>query len=198
MTDKERCGVDMSGDDKELKSAFDIAMERAQKLGDMSVLEKQRSREEEFRAIGEALGKRYLDGLPIRDVEIELRRYEENRQIVIRYLLSFLLDALALGNSEGAENILAAVQHYSGDSGAVERIRNLFNEYQKAIEQAWEEKRIKLGAAQRKELKLRGISGSAVEPATEASPEWLEIRQRLDASYQKRFEEAKIPLLKAL
>ena len=188
----------MSGDDKELKSAFDIAMERAQKLGDMSAQERQRSREEEFREIGEALGKRYLDGLPIRDVEIELRRHEGNRRIVIRHLLSFLLDTLALGNSEGAENVLAAIQHYCGDSGAVARIRNLFNEYQKAIEQAWEEKRIKLGTAKRKELKLRGIFGSAVEPAIEASPEWLEIRRRLDASYQERFEETKTPLLKAL
>ena len=175
----------MSGDGKELKSAFDLAMERAQKLGDLSAQERQRSREEKFRAIGEALGKRYLDGLPLRDVEIELRRYEENRRIVIRHLLSFLLDTLAPGNYEGAENVLAAVQHYS-------------NEHQKAIEQAWEEKRIKLGAARRKELKLRGISGSAVEPAIESSPEWLEIKQGLIASYQKRFEETKTPLLKAL
>ena len=188
----------MPGENKELKSAFDVAMERAQKLGDMSAQERQRSREEKFRAIGEALGKRYLDGLPLRDVEIELGRHAENRQIVIRYLLSFLLDALAPGNSERAENILTAVQHYSGNAGAVVGIRNLFNEYQKALEQAWEEKRIKLGAAQRKELKLRGISGSAVEPAIEASPEWLEISQRLETSYHKRFEEAKIPLLKAL
>mgnify|MGYP001172700461 FL=1 len=188
----------MSGDGKELKSAFDVAMERAQKLGDLSAQERQRSREEKFRAIGEALGKRYLDGLPLRDVEIEMGRHEENRLTVIRYLLSFLLDALALGNSEGAENILAAVQHYSGDSGVVAGIRNLFNEYQKAIEQAWEEKRIKLGAAKRKGLKLRGIFGSAVEPAIETSPEWIEISQRLDASYQKRFEETKTLLLKAL
>jgi len=188
----------MSGDDKELKSAFDIAMERAQKLGAMSAQERQRSREEKFRAIGEALGKRYLDGLPLRDVEIELRKHGEKRQIIIRYLLSFLLDALAPGNSEGAENILAAVQHYSGNSGAVERIRNIFNEYQKAIEQSWEEKRIELATARRKELKLGGISGSAVEPATEASPEWLRIKHGLTASYQKRFEETKIPLLKAL
>ena len=188
----------MSGDDKELKSAFDIAMERAQKLGDISAQERQRSKEEEFRAIGEALGKRYLDGLPIRDVEIELRRYEENRRIVIRHLLSFLLNTLDTGNSEGAENVLAAIQHYSGDSGVVASIRNLFNEYQKAIEQAWEEKRIKLGAAKRKGLKLRGIFGSAVEPAIETSPEWIEISQRLDASYQKRFEETKTLLLKAL
>ena len=188
----------MSGDDKELKSAFDIAMERAQKLGDMSAQERQRSKEEEFRAIGEALGKRYLDGLPIRDVEIELRRYEENRRIVIRHLLSFLLNTLDTGNSEGAENILAAIQHYSGDSGVVASIRNLFNEYQKAIEQAWEEKRDTLELAKRKGLKLRGIFGSAVEPAIETSPEWIEIRQRLDASYQKRFEETKTLLLKAL
>ena len=64
-------------------------------------------------------------------------------------------------------------------------IRDLFDEYQ-------------LGAARRKELKLKGISGSAVEPAIESSPEWLEIKQGLIASYQKRFEETKTPLLKAL
>jgi len=77
-------------------------------------------------------------------------------------------------------------------------IRDLFDEYQKAIEQSWEGKRIKLGAARRKELKLKGISSFAVESAIESSPEWLEIKQRLIASYQKRFEETKTPLLKAL
>ncbi len=35
----------MSGDDKELKSAFDIAMERAQKLGGLSAEDKKRLRE---------------------------------------------------------------------------------------------------------------------------------------------------------
>jgi hypothetical protein len=179
----------MSGGDKELKSAFDIAMERAQKLGDMSAQEKQRSKDEELRAIGEVLRKRYLDGLPIRDVEIELGKHEENRRTVVRYLLSFLLDALVPANSEMAENILVAIQHFSGNSDAVASIRELYNEYQKA----WEEKRSKLVEAQRKELKLRGISGSAVEPAIEASSE-----KRLDDTYRKRFEETTLPLLKAL
>jgi hypothetical protein len=188
----------MSGDDKELKSAFDLAMERAQKLGDMSAQEKQRSKDEELRAIGEALGKRYLDGLPIRDVEIELKKHGENRQIVVRYLLSFLLDALTPEDSGKAEDILTAIQHFSGDSSTAASIRGLFNEYQKAMEQAYQKKRSKLGAALREELKLKGISGSAVEPALEASPEWLELQQRLNDTYKKRFEETKSHLLKAL
>lgn len=188
----------MPSEYKELKSAFDIAMERARKLGDMSAQEKQKSREEELRAIGEVLGKRYLDGLPIRDIEIELRKQEENRHIVVRYLLSFFVDGLIEANFETAENILVAIQHFSGNSDAVANIRDLYNEYQKAIEKAWEGKRSKLEASRRKELKLKGISGSAVEPAIEVDSEQLELRQQLDAAYQKRFEETTTLLLKAL
>jgi hypothetical protein len=178
----------MSGRDKELRSAFDIAMEKARKLGDMSAQEKQRSKDEELRAIGEVLGKRYLDGLPVRDVEIELRKHEENRQTVVRYLLSFLLDALIPANSERAENILVAIQHFSGNSDAVARVRELYNEYQKA----WKEKRDKIIEARRKELELKGISGSAVEPAIEADS------KQLDTTYRKHFEETITTLLKAL
>src|SRR4030042_1871474 len=130
----------MSDNDRELKSAFDIALERASKLGGISSDEKQKLQEEKLASIGIALSKRYMSGLPVRDVEIEL------------------------------------------------------GEYQKAMEKAWQGSQSKLGAVKRKEMKAKGISGSAVEPAIETSTEWLQVEQQLDSTYKKRLEEIKISL----
>ena len=184
----------MPGDSKELKSAFDIAMERAQKLGDLSAEDKRRLREGELSEVGQALGKRYLSGLPIRDVELELNKYKEDRQILTRYFLAFLVDKISLTDPGDVERVLEAIQHFSRSPKVIDGIRGIMNEYPAAVEQARQEIQSKLGTAKRKELARKGISGSAVEPAIEASPEWLETSQHLLSEYQKRLEGVKTPL----
>jgi hypothetical protein len=184
----------MSGDNKELKSAFDIAMERTQKLGGLSAEDKKRLREGELSEVGQALGKRYLSGLPIRDVELELGKCKEDRQILIRYFLAFLMDKISLTDPVDVERILEAIQHFSKSPKVIESIRDIINEYWKAVEQSRQEIQSKLGTTRRKELAKKGISGSAVEPAIEASPEWLETSQHLLSEYQKRLEGVKPPL----
>jgi hypothetical protein len=184
----------MSGDDNELKSAFDIAMERAQKLGGLSAEDKKRLREGELSEVGQALGKRYLSGLPIRDVELELGKYKEDRQILIRYIVAFLVDKISLTEPGDVERVLEAISHFSESPKVIEDIRGLISEYRKAVEQSRQEIQSKLGTARRKELARKGISGSAVELAIEASPEWLEVKQGLDTSYQKRLKRITLPL----
>ena len=184
----------MSGDDKELKSAFDIAMERAQRLGGLSSEEKKRLKEGELAEVGDALGKRYLNGLPLRDVELELGKYKEDRQILISYLLSSLVDKINLIDPGDVEKILEAIRYFSKRSKVIEGIRDIINEYQIAVEQARQEIQSELGTAKRKELAKKGISGSAVEPAIEASPEWVETSQHLLSEYQKRLEGTKSSL----
>ena len=182
----------MSSDNEKLKSALEIALEKAQKLGALSEEERQGLRDEELVAAGEALAKRYLNGLHLRDIEAELgRRREEDRRIVSRHLLSSLVDKIDIEHVEDDERILAAIQHLSGDSGIVQSIRDLLREYQSATEKAWRENGSALEKAKRNELALKGISGSAVDPAIETSAEWLEIRQRLDSHYQERLDEIK-------
>jgi len=181
----------MSGNDKELKSAFDIAMERARKLGGLSAEDKIKLKEEELSAVGQALGKRYLSGLPIRDVELELGKYKEDRQILIRHMLSSLANKINLKDSNDVERILEAIQHFSESPEVVESIRSLIDEYRKAVQRARQEIRRKLGTAKRKELAQKGISGSAVEPAIESGTEWLESSQHLLSEYQKRLERIK-------
>ena len=178
----------MSSGDEKLKSALDIALEKAKRLGNLSYADKQRLKEEKLAVAAEALGKRYLEGLPLRDLEIELGKREEDRRIVIRYLLSFLVSKINLKNPEEAKKILVAIQHFSTAPSAAENIRNLLNEYRSAVEQAWQENHVALRKAKKKELTLKGISGSAVVPEITISSEWLQIQQRLDSEYQKRLE----------
>jgi hypothetical protein len=184
----------MSGDNKELKSAFDIAMERAQRLGGLSAEEKKRLKEGELAEVGDALGKRYLSGLPIRDVELELEKYKEDRPVLIRYFLTFLVDKISFTKPDDVEKILEAIRYFSKRPKVIEGIRDIINEYRRVVEQARQEIQSELGAAKRKELAKKGISGSAVEPALEASPEWLETSQHLLSEYQKRLEGIKSSL----
>jgi len=184
----------MSGGNDEIKSALDIALEKAQKLGALSAEEKQRLREGELVEAAEALAKRYLGGLPLRDVEAELEvRGEWDRKIVISYMLSSLVETVDIKLDGGSERVLAAIEHFSGDQDAVRSIRELLHEYQGAVEKARQENWGALESAMRKELELKGISGSAVVPAVETSSGWLQIQHRLDSHYQERLDELKAP-----
>ena len=187
----------MSGNDKELKSAFDIAMERARKLGGLSAEDKRKQKEEELSEVGQALGKRYLSGLPIRDVELELGKYKGDRHILVHYLLSSLIDQINLTDSadvENVEKILEAILHFTKNIEVVEGINSIISEYRSAMEVARRETQGKLLADKKKELSRKGISGSAVEPAIEDSPEWLEVKQALAASYGERLKRMILPL----
>lgn len=182
----------MSGRDDKVKSAFEIAMERVQKLGSLSDEERRKLKEEELGPAGKALADRYLSGLPLRDLDIELGRHAEaDRAAVSRHAVSRLLEAIDLGNTQEDDRILSAIGHLSGDSGLVGRIKDILSEYHEAMERAKRENWGRLEAAKRDELKLKGISGSAVEPVVETSPEWLRIRGRLDADYLRRLADAR-------
>jgi hypothetical protein len=180
----------MTSENEKLKSALEIALERAQKLGGMSSEEKQKLKDEKLESVGLALSKRYLKGLPIRDVEMELTKYKADRKTVVRYLLSYLVDGIDMNEPDTAERVLEAVQHFSGAPTA-EKIRSIINEYQSAMKQAWQKSQETLGAAKIKELKQMGISGSAVMPAIETSAEWQRTKQKLNSDYKKRLDETK-------
>jgi len=47
----------------EIKSAWELAMEKAERLGKLSPDERSRQKEEEYRSIGQTLVEKYLAGL---------------------------------------------------------------------------------------------------------------------------------------
>jgi hypothetical protein len=64
----------------EIKSAWEIAMERAEKLGKLSPEELKRQREKEYAVIGQALAEKYLGGLDLRQLEVDLDKYEGEKR----------------------------------------------------------------------------------------------------------------------
>jgi hypothetical protein len=180
----------MPGNDDKIKSALEIALEKVQRLGALSEEEKQRLKNEEIAAFGKALAERYLSGLTLRDIKVELaERAEEDQRTITHHLLQSLLDRIDILHTGADDKIIAAIQLLSGDTGIEQSLKDLIQEYQGSIENARQENQRKLEAAKRSELESKGISGSAVQPAFETSSEWIRIRQNLDSYYSERFEE---------
>lgn len=180
----------MSGPDDRIRSALEIALEKAQRLGSLSDKEKGRLRAEELASAGEGLARRYLGGAPLQDIEAELAVRPDDEQPAVRSrLLSCLLDAIDLGSDSANERLLAAIERLSGDAGPARSIGGLVREHRDAIEKALRDSAATLEAAKRGELERLGISGSAVEPAIRASAEWARAREDLDSRYRQRLDE---------
>jgi hypothetical protein len=182
----------MSSDEQRIKSAFEIAMERVEKLGDLSTEEKQRLRQEELASAGEALAERYLSGLPLRDIDTELaKRNDDDRRVVTRQLVSHLLDKVHFDDPAADDTTLAALEHLAADSGIAQNVKEILQQHGAALEKARQESVHTLGKAKLQELERRGISGSAIDPAAETSAAWLSIKDELDSRCRAQLEEAR-------
>ncbi len=180
----------MSGPDDRIRSALEIALEKAQRLGSLSDEEKGRARAEELASAGEGLARRYLGGAPLKDIDADLMgRPEEEQPAVRSRLVSCLLDAIEVSSDSGNEGLLAAAERLSGNAEPARSIGGLLREHRNALEKARRDAAGTLEAAKRGELERLGISGSAVEPATWASAEWTRARQDLDSRYRQRLDE---------
>ena len=182
----------MSSDNDKIKSALEIALEKAERLGSFSGEEKQRRKAEEMASAGESLARRYLNGATLHEVEAELAAREAHEQPAVRdRLLSCLLDEINLSAGSGNDRILAAIAPISGDAEPATTLKDLLRGHQHALEQARRENAGPLETAKIKELEQKGISGSAVEPAIETSDGWVQARQVLDLHFEQRLDEIK-------
>jgi hypothetical protein len=182
----------MPNENDRIKSALEIAMEKAQKLGDLSEDEKQRQKDEALVTVAEALAKRYLDGLPLNDIDMELAKHKgEEQGIARKHLLSHLVNYISIGQDSINEKILAAIVHILPESELIENIGDLLHECRIDMDKARQDNLGKLGAEKRSELEQKGISGSAVEPAIETSSAWRQIEQELSSHYEQRLDEIK-------
>lgn len=180
----------MSSDDDKIKSALEIALEKAERLGSFSEEERERRKAEELASAGESLARRYLNGATLHEVEAELAAREAHEQPAVRArLLSCLLDEINLSAGSGNDRILAAIAPISGDAEPATTLKDLLREHEHALEQSRRENAGPLEAAKIKELEQKGISGSAVEPAIEASDGWVRARQDLDLHFEQRLDE---------
>jgi len=185
----------------EMKSAFERALERAEKLGKLSPEEIKESKEKEFIPIGRALVEQYLGHGYGHILEEDMARYSgEGKDIVVKAALSRLVEAIDMGSGETTERAIGGILALKeeGEIGQIAgQIRSLFEEYKQAEKDRYEKEK---GEVERRELELLrqlGISGSAIgEINLEASETWKEICGALYSEFDQRLNQLKEQLLR--
>ena len=196
----------------ELKSAWEIAQEKANRLGKLSAEEEEQQRRQKCRQIGQALAHRWLDNPDSLSLTIELsKRPEEEQKLVKRAILSHLLQAMdfknrsrtspdptGYGRSGGVylrlEKIIQGIVSLEPKSQPlIEGITKLMQEYEWAEGKTRQE----LESKARKTLHQLRVSGTAVGDINiEAIPQWQQAQQRLVETLEPRLNSLKQELAK--
>ncbi|MEW6033801.1 MAG: hypothetical protein AB1603_02980 [Chloroflexota bacterium] len=185
-----------------IKSAWELALEKADRLGKLSPEELKRQREEERAAAGRSLAQRYLSGLPLRDLLLALEKYQaEEREAVRTSLLPALLEAVELGNPERATAAVEGIAGLAKGAGVQQltsRVRALLDEYAQALAKGWEESRAQVEQELRQALEREGIGGAAVEPNIQRAEARESIAGSVRPQYVKRLDPLKAELAQAI
>lgn len=184
----------------ELKSAFEIAMERAKRLGEAS---QQEVKKGDLVPEGERLAARYLRGEC--NLIAELSKYdEEARGYVAEGAQGILLRNINLPRNDLAKesnrSVMEGIKALKEDKGGVEnvysKIRRLFKHYEQEGEQqrsqAYEMLKREFQRNLQQAAQQRGLSARVeVERQPQFQEQWRRTLAQLDSQYQRLLEECK-------
>lgn len=165
----------------EIKSAVELAMERTKGLR-LSHEEKEKLKEEEVQSKAHSLVNRYLEvDFHLREVERELDRVDPTqRQHLEKLFLQYLTEAIGLDRDN--DLIFQGIESYRGGSkNSIQKMKDLIQRYQ-------QQKGREYSKAERDlltNLERLGISGSAVQPKVEGSPEWEETLDKFKPAFEE-------------
>jgi len=181
----------------EMKSAWELAQERANRLGKLSAQEKEEQERQTYRQIGQALAQKLMDGSQGPDVTAELGKHEQKgRETIRQAAIEHLVEAIELTATKAAGNvkgIIGAISSLKPElQPRVEEVGQLIQEYQLAEQKIRQE----LESQTRETLHQLRISGTAVGAINiEDNPQWRLARQRLADSFAPRLNALKQALL---
>jgi hypothetical protein len=181
----------------ELKSAWEVAQERANRLGKLSADEKEQQERESYRQAGQALARKWLDGSQSLDIGTELGKYEEHgREIVKQAIIERLVDAIEFTTARGVDGVKAIIEAISSLKSELqpraEEVGQLIQEYELAEQKIRQE----LEGQYRETLHQLRISGTAVGAINiEDNPQWQPARQGLFEFFAPRLNALKQALL---
>ena len=182
----------------EIKSAWELAMEKVDKLGKLSPEELRQQKEDKCKSIGQGLAEKHLSGSSLRDLKIELDKQKgEERELVRAALSSKLIDAIELGDAERLAKVVEAISDLKlksedGLPAARNEIEGLFAEYREAEQK----KRREVETAARGVLHQLRISGSAIGSVNpEVVPEWKNELDKIAQPYRERLDGLKARLV---
>jgi hypothetical protein len=186
-------------EEEKIKSALELAMEKISGLPQLTPEEIAAQKEKQFRPVGEALCKRYLDGTMAGDaLPFELARHEgEQGRIVRRAVIQGLCRSIGLEDARAARTALTGMEFLMPDRR--EFLAETGINLQRIIDQFEAEKREKsreFAILARQRLESMGIAGSGVEPNLNENAEWLEELASIRQSYESELEKLREMILR--
>ncbi len=165
----------------EIKSAIELAMERTKGLH-LSREEKGRLKEEEIQAKARALVNRYLEiDFHLREIERELAKQDQpQREQVESLFIRYLCEAIDLDRDN--DLIFEGIESFrKGNEVTLQKMKALIRDYRERKARAHGEAEKDLSA----NLERVGVSGSAVQPKTEGSPELEAALAKFKPEFEK-------------
>lgn len=180
----------------ELKSAWEIAQEKARKLGELSAEEQRQQLDERCHQIAQAVTQRYFDQEGL-DIATELNNYPRGEKDLVRQAtLGYLSEGMELRNPHRLEKIVQGILSLEPElQPIVEQITELAQEY----EQAGRKTRQEIVNKGREALHQMRISGTAVGSINiEATAEWQETWRRLIEPFEEKLDSLKKGLVSTI
>ncbi len=177
----------------ELKSAWEIAQERAGRLGDLSAEEQKEQQRQRCHQVGQVLAGRWLDGSEKTDLASELGKHGEEdtamvRESIIQHLVQ-VVEPAAVGSIDRVTTAIEGISRLAPElETGVDEARKLLHEYQEAERKARQD----VESGYMETLHRLRISGTAVAGINiETSEDWQAARQRLIDAFSPRFDDLK-------
>jgi len=177
----------------ELKSAWEIAEQRASRLGRLSSDEQQQQERDRCHQIGRVLAGKWLDGSERLDLTAELRRHGPEEQALMKLaVIEHLVEAIepsAAGNVDRVNRAIDGIESLAPElQPKMDDMRRLLHEYEGAERKARQETE----SICRESLHRLRISGTAVAGINlDATEEWQAARQRLVEAFTPAFNDVK-------
>jgi predicted S18 family serine protease len=181
----------------ELKSAWQLAQERANRLGRLSPEEQEQQKRQRCRQIGGTLARKWLDASQRLDITAELNKHEEkDRSVVKQSIIEHLVEAIEFTTTHGINSVKGIVEAISNLEPKLQpraqEIHQLVQEYH----QAEQKLRQRLETNYRENLHQLRISGTAVDAINiEAHPKWQLASQELVKALGPRLNDLKQSLI---
>jgi hypothetical protein len=181
----------------EIKSAWEIALEKVEKLGSLSPEERRQQKEKEFGAIGQILAEKYLAGLGLWQLETELNKYgAEEKGLVQKALASKLIQMIELGNRERLQRVMEAILALKQGDLAITSIRSEIEQLFQERDETAQRESLEIEKSAREVLHQLRISGSAIGAINPGViPELRQDLNRLAQPFKEKLEGLKTKLI---
>lgn len=189
----------------ELKSAWEIAQEKTNRLGRLSAQELQQQREQQCHDSGRAIAQRYLDNPEPLSLPEELNKCHEGQDLVRQATVSQLIQAIDLKSKDDddsgmvyphLEKIARGIASLEPKSQPIiDQITELAREYEGAIRKMKQE----IESNGQETLHRLRISGTAVGDINiKAAPEWQQSWHKLAETFEPRLDSLKQELISSV